>query len=174
MKAIFLTTVIFFSTFSAFARDNTAGGEDLWFSSGAETAVYGISGTIYGGSLAAAYGSGASTGLKASLFFDFENEINVMELNFLFRLYIAGRNSFSGPFFQFAGGSAVFFNREDGISLPARWGSFSAGLSFGWRFLLGNTFFIEPSVRGGYPFMAGAGLTAGVRFLTPGANNSDS
>jgi len=39
-----------------------------------------------------------------------------------------------------------------------------AGLSAGWRFPLGTRWFIEPAVRGGYPYIFGAGLSAGMRF----------
>jgi len=39
-----------------------------------------------------------------------------------------------------------------------------AGLSTGWRFPLGTRWYIEPSIRGGYPYIFGAGLSAGRSF----------
>jgi hypothetical protein len=48
--------------------------------------------------------------------------------------------------------------------MPSEVGTISIGLGVGWRFLLGNLFFIEPAIRGGFPYIVGAGLSAGVRF----------
>jgi hypothetical protein len=70
----------------------------------------------------------------------------------------------SGLFIQFNGGPVIFAQNDDSIAVPSGMGTFSAGLSLGWRFLLGRTFFIEPVIRGGYPYIVGAGLSAGVRF----------
>ena len=41
--------------------------------------------------------------------------------------------------------------------------SFSAAGSVGYRFGI-NRLYIEPVIRGGYPFIVGAGLSIGVRF----------
>jgi hypothetical protein len=97
------------------------------------------------------------------------NEFRTVELNFLLRFYLFGmartaspRNS--GLFLQLNGGPVIFARNADDIAMPSKTGTLSGGLSLGWRFLLGRFFFIEPSVRGGYPFLAGAGLSAGVRF----------
>jgi len=136
----------------------------LWICPGAETALYSTVSLSYGAGLALAYGKKASIGLKAAFFFDAGNELDVLELNVLLRYYLFSGAAGSGPFFQFSGGPALYFERNDAISLPGRLGMISAGLSFGWRFLLGNRFFMEPSIRGGYPYIAGAGLSAGVQF----------
>ena len=173
MKALILAAVIIFSSIPVFAKDGAAREDDLWISSGAETAMYSISGIIFGGSLAMAYGSGASTGLKASVFIDPEHDLNVLEFNFLFRLYFSGKTSCSGPFIQFTGGPVLFFQPGSGAVFPAKVGSVSAGISLGWRILLGNIFFIETSVRGGYPYITGADFSAGMRFLSQGKNTDE-
>ena len=100
--------------------------------------------------------------MKAVFFSDIEGLLNILELNVLFRFYFL--RSHSGPFMQFTGGPAIFFRQHSSLELPADWGMVSASLSLGWRFFLGKTFFIEPSIRGGYPFIGGAGLSAGVHF----------
>jgi len=198
--------------------------EDFSIGPGAVVALYSPVNLSYGGSLAVAYGSGTSMGIKASWLLDpdgqpnilildilfrwyffgssansglfiqfaggpavfFEREenisfparigtltagltlgwrfLNILILDILFRWYFFGSSANSGLFIQFAGGPAVFFEREENISFPARIGTLTAGLTLGWRFLLGKYFYLEPSISGGYPYLAGAGLCAGVRF----------
>jgi len=90
--------------------------------------------------------------------------MSVLELNFLLRFYFYGKRAYSGPFIQFIGGPALFFDNESGFSIPSKIGVFSIGMSYGWRFLIKDKWFIEPYIRGGYPYLAGAGLSAGIRF----------
>ena len=54
------------------------------------------------------------------------------------------------------GGDIVLVNNEIKMAV-------SAGLSLGFRLVAGS-FYFEPILRGGYPYMFGAGLGAGVRF----------
>jgi len=137
---------------------------EFWVCPSAEAALYSKQSFSYGAGFSAAYGKKISIGLKGAFLFDEKNELDVLEIHVLLRLYLTGGAANSGPFFQFTGGPALFFPREEGVALPAEFGLFSAGISFGWRFLFGNTFFIEPFIRGGYPFIAGGGLSAGIRF----------
>ena len=137
---------------------------ELWFSPGAEIALYSKHSFSYGGGFAAAYGKKASIGLKGAFLFDEKSKLDVLELHFLLRLYLFSGAANSGPFLQFTGGPALFFPTESGLTLPADFGLFSAGVSFGWRFLPGNIFFIEPGIRAGYPFIVGGALAIGVRF----------
>ena len=137
--------------------------EDIWICPGGEFAMYSISSAAYGGGFALGYGSGTSIGLRAAWFLS-PDGTNTLELGFLFRLYFLGANAFSGPFIQFTGGSVLFFADNNSISIPSEFGTISAGLSFGWRFLFMNRWFVEPSIRAGYPYIAGAGLSAGIRF----------
>ena len=137
---------------------------ELWFSPSAEIALYSKHSFSYGAGFAAAYGKKASIGIKGVFLLDEQDELDVLEMHFLFRLYLLSGAVNSGPFFQFTGGPVIFFPRESGITLPAEFGLFSAGINFGWRFLPGNTVFIEPSIRGGYPFIVGGALSLGLRF----------
>jgi len=146
----------------AFAQSEPPQREDIWICPGGEMAFYSVSGPAWGGGLAFGYGSGTSIGLKANWFIC-PDGINTLELNFLFRIYFLGSSAFSGPFIQITGGPA-FFTNTGGVDVPSEFGMISAGLGLGWRFILGNLFFIEPSIRGGYPYILGAGLSAGIRF----------
>jgi hypothetical protein len=136
---------------------------EFWLGIGAETAMYGPTGFIFGGSFSFGYGRGTSVGLKAVYFYNHAESLDVLELNFLLRFYFQGFTYSSGPYIQILGGAAIFFRRENGITIPAQWGTVSAGAAFGWRFHLGKLFFFEPYIRAGYPYIAGGGLTAGVR-----------
>ena len=100
-------------------------------------------------------------GFRAVYFADLEGVFTILELNLLFRFFFAG--PYSGPFIQLSGGPALFFRQDSTVTVPAEWGMISAGVSLGWRFLLGRIF-VEPSIRGGYPYIAGAGLSVGMRF----------
>jgi len=126
---------------------------EFWFSPSAEIALYSKYTFSYGAGFTIAYGKKVSFGLKASFLFDEKKALDVLELHFLLRLYVLKGAANRGPFFQIAGGPAIFFPREHEITLPAKIGMISAGLGFGWRFLFKNIFFIEPQVRGGYPFI---------------------
>jgi len=163
VNLLFLNLSLFAQESERFLTPPPEKGE-LWFCPGAETAFYSEYTFSYGAGFAIAYGKKASIGLKAAFLFDEANILDVLEIHLLFRLYLLKGSANSGPFFQFTGGPAIFFPREREIELPAEFGMFSAGVSFGWRFLFGNTFFIEPQIRGGFPFIAGGSVSAGVRF----------
>jgi hypothetical protein len=135
---------------------------DFWLSLGAETALYGISGLAYGGSFALGYGSGSLIGFKAALFF-IEDGNSILELDLLLRFYLFGKDAYRGPFIQLAGGPSLF-NRSGSFAIPSELGMVNAGLSFGWRFIFIERFFVEPAVRAGYPYFWGASVCAGIRF----------
>jgi hypothetical protein len=108
------------------------------------------SGAAGGASLSAFYGFNqrVSLGLKGSFSHNFDR-IMIFEPEVLFRWYAFpwGKSSF---FFQTDLGSSLIF--EDGKLFPA----FLGGLTAGIRIPAGPLFF-EPFVRGGYPFIWGAG-----------------
>jgi len=155
-RKILLFFVLFVLTTAVFAQ------EDFWISLNGDGALYSSSGFAFGGGLSLGYGKGASIGIKAVYYFS-SDDVNTLELNFILRFYLLGAGRYSGPFLQFMGGPS-FFNHEEGVAIPSEVGMISAGLSFGWRFLIVDRWFIEPAVRGGYPYLFGAGLSAGVRF----------
>ena len=137
---------------------------ELWFCPSAEIALYSEYSFSYGAGFALAYGKKSSIGFKGVFFFDEANVLDVLELHVLFRMYLSSKAANSGAFLQLTGGPAIFFPRKHDIVLPAKIGMISAGLTFGWRFLLGKNFFIEPQVRGGYPFVVGGSVSAGFKF----------
>ena len=138
---------------------------EVWISPSAEAALYSAFTYSYGPGFTVGYGKKASIGFKAAYFLDDDNKLDVLEFNLLLRYYLAGgAESSSGPFIQVAGGPALIFEKEKDFSMPIEYGMISAGLSFGWRFNIGKIFFIEPSIRGGYPFVAGASVASGFRF----------
>ncbi|MCL2230423.1 MAG: hypothetical protein FWC01_04955 [Treponema sp.] len=148
---------------SGFFAPPPAKGE-FWFCPSAEIGLYSKFSFSYGAGFSIAYGRKVSVGLRAAFLYDNHDSLDVLELNILLRLYLSGKSANFGPFLQFTGGPAIFYPSDGEISLPGEFGLFSAGVSFGWRFLFGNIFFIEPSVRGGYPFIAGGSLALGLRF----------
>jgi len=133
---------------------------NFWLGFGGDTALYSQHGYAYGGSFTFGYGAGSAIGVKASCYFN-EEGIDTVELNFLLRFYFL-RMAYKGPFFQLMGGPALF-NRTGDFTIPSNSGMLSAGLCLGWRFVLAERFYIEPAVRGGYPYLLGATVSAGVR-----------
>ena len=163
-KAIFpLFFCLFIPAFVFAQAEDKKRTNDIWLCPGGETAFYSVSGMAYGGGFSFGYGSGTSIGLKAAYFYSPEGT-GTFELNFLFRVYLLGASAYSGPFIQLGGGPVFFFTNDSGGNLPLEKGAISAGLSAGWRFLFGDRWVIEPAVRGGYPYLFGAGVSAGVRF----------
>jgi hypothetical protein len=96
-----------------------------------------------------------SLGLKA-VFSSNMDTVTTLEPAAFFRYYLPLK--ISGLFAQAELGTAIFF--EDGESYPA----FLGGLAFGWRLNMGKNWYIEPTIRGGYPFVWGVGILAGLRF----------
>ena len=164
---IILVFCLFFPGFSGkgqlFALDKADERQDLWVGSSAEIALFSITNVACGGSLSLGFGKGVAIGIKTAFLVDVDGQINTLELNFLFRLYFKGADSCSGLFIQLNGGPALFA-KDGSFSVPSEYGSFSAGLSLGWRFHIGRFLFIEPVVRGGYPYIAGGGISVGGRF----------
>jgi len=133
---------------------------DLWISLGFETAMF--NNALFGGSFAVGYGKGAAIGIKAAYYSEI-NGVTILELVFLLRFYFLGTAAYSGPFLQLSGGPTLI-SVNGNIGFPSELGVVSAGINVGWRFLFKNRFFIEPSIRGGYPYMFGAGISGGIRF----------
>ena len=92
-------------------------------------------------------------GLKNTISFSFD-ELNVLENAVFLRFYPIKTQRL---FLQAELGASLLF--EDDKTWPV----FLGGFCVGWRFNFGRYFYLEPSARGGYPFIWGAGLTAGIR-----------
>jgi len=158
----FFLLFILFCVQAGFADADPDEG-DFWICPSGEAAFYSLSGVSYGGGFALGYGRGSSIGIKAA-WFPGSDGASVLEINCLMRFYFNGKKAYSGPFLQFMGGPVLFFSKESGISIPSKIGVFSAGMGLGWRILILDKVFIEPNIRGGFPYLVGAGLSAGVRF----------
>jgi hypothetical protein len=172
-KTFLLLFINALGIFPAFAQEGLSIREDLWVCPVFESGWYGETGMAIGGGAAIGYGDGLAFGLKVVYWNDLK-EIRALELNFLARFYCFSltkaeiqRTSVlghSGLFVEFSGGPIIYAKGENNIAMPSETVTISTGLSLGWRFLFGGHFFAEPYIRGGYPYIAGAGLSAGVRF----------
>jgi len=114
-------------------------------------------GVAFGGSLSGGVDldNQFSFGLKLALSSNMDT-VTTMEPAALVRYYLPLK--LSGFFTQAELGMSLFF--EDGEIYPA----FLAGLVFGWRYNFNESWYIEPSVRTGYPFLWGFGILAGLSF----------
>jgi hypothetical protein len=156
MKKLWFGAVLCCALFSLPAQE--AGGFTL--GAGFEGNMNTLSAAAGGASLSALFGlnRSLSLGVKGTASHNF-NHIMTVEPELLFRWYAfsRGRTAF---FVQAGLGSSLIF--EDWVLYPVPLGGLAAGL----RFSLGSLF-IEPAVRGGYPFIWGAELTIGRRFGKP-------
>ena len=85
------------------------------------------------------------------------NKTIVMEPAALFRWYFPRQKAYAGFFVQADGGAFLVFEKGEVIPI------YAGGLRVGCRVPLGS-FYIEPYGRGGYPYVFGVGLAAGMRF----------
>jgi hypothetical protein len=134
--------------------------EEFFIAPAAETLLYGRSGLAYGGGLTLGYGTGLSFGIKLLVAVDSETFF-CTEILFFLRYYLYFFDAGTGPYVQINGGPVIFGDSRPDVS---GYGTVSAGLTAGWRFPLGNRWFMEPFVRAGYPYIIGAGLSGGMRF----------
>lgn len=157
MLGIFLSGAVVFAQEKPMTQQG-----DLWICPSGDIAMFSIHNLAYGGGISIGYGRGGAIGFKVAYMLDPDGMIKTLELNVLLRLYFLGA-SCSGPFIQLDGGPALFA-RDENLQIPAEKGTISAGLSLGWRFLLGKYFVLEPALRGGYPYIAGGGISMGIHF----------
>jgi len=96
-----------------------------------------------------------SLGLKIA-FSSNVDTVTTLESAAFFRYYLPLK--LKGFFAQAELGAAIYM--EDDENYPA----FLAGLAFGWHYNIGKNLYIEPSIRGGYPFAWGVGFLVGLHF----------
>jgi len=89
--------------------------------------------------------------------------LSVVEPAALLRWYVIVKDH-TGFFVQADAGTFLVFDEGELISSTFPLPFFLGGLRVGYRIPIGSSFFIEPYGRGGYPFLFGIGVTAGVRF----------
>ena len=99
-------------------------------------------------------------GVEAAGSYNFSNAV-VIEAEAFFRWYFPGKRH-TGFFAQAEAG--LYYIMENMNGFRDKFPMFLGGLRAGYRLPLGQSFFIEPYVRGGYPFVFGIGVLAGIRF----------
>jgi len=157
-----LIFLLFALTTAVFAQAQSEKDDDFWISLNGDGSLYSSTGLAFGGGLSFGYGSGSSIGVKFMWYFS-SDDVNTFELNFIVRFYLQGLQAYSGPFVQFMGGP-TFYGYSEKAFIPSEIGMISAGLCFGWRFLFSDRWLVEPSIRLGFPYVAAAGIAAGIRF----------
>ena len=111
-------------------------------------------------------------GVKGGLHFSFENEGNniiALESQGFFRWNFLrlGGNEHGQTIDIFAQGGIGFLGAFRGTDVKESRSSPLFDLTAGVTIPLGPLWHIEPSIRGGYPFLGGASITVGRRFNTP-------
>ena len=167
------TLILFSLTISIYANENqteseiteienTATVKGYFFITPlAEAVYYGRHSPSIGGGLSLSYGDRSVIGISgmfAQSFLD-DKKINFLEVLLTLRFFV-----YKGLFIQLNTGLVVLYAANNSFYFPADAGNFSIGLSAGWRFMLTEKFYIEPYLRGGYPYYGGLGLALGVRF----------
>jgi hypothetical protein len=163
MRVKLIVLCIFLCVPPLFAQNRTFAQEEIWVTSVLETSLFSVSGLAFGGGAALGYGDDVSYGLRVVYFSD-TDDVKTLELNFLLRYYLPFRTTNSGFFIQFTGGPVLFAQDGDSIAMPSEIGSISAGLSLGWRLFFRYHLYLDTSVRVGYPYFLGIGLSAGFYF----------
>ncbi|MDR2662058.1 MAG: hypothetical protein LBC31_03575 [Treponema sp.] len=136
------------------------GGEEFFAGPAAETAVYSAKGGAFGGGLTLGYGYGPGAMGFRLIYFGDGAGLSTLETGIFLRLYLPREGE--GLFVQ-ANAGACIFALNGNFDHPGA-GGMSAGLSAGWRFLLRDRWYVEPYLRAGYPYIVGAGVSAGFRF----------
>ena len=122
-----------------------------------------MKGPALGGGFMLGMGDGVSIGFKTLVAGSLEAQsLMSVELALFLRAYPLSANVPRG-FFAQAEAGAVLHAGDDPLALPAETGRGVFGISAGWRFWLGNHWYIEPYIRGGYPYIIGGGVCAGLR-----------
>ena len=162
MKLKQILLVMLLSLFSLHVHAQSDKRPVIFIAPLAELSGYGLEGIAFGGGFAiGTEDDGFTIGLRLLYATDSESA-NSLELNFFIRYYVFTPNDHSGLFVQLNGGPVVF-NYKKAVVIPSEAGEISFGFTVGWRFPLGKHFFLEPAIRGGYPYIAGGGLSAGYR-----------
>ena len=110
-----------------------------------------------------------SVGLTITASSNFD-DTSVMETTGMARWYFLG-TTYTGFFAQFDIGTHFILERDIPVTL------FETGLRGGYRLPLGDTFYVEPYGRFGYPYFIGFGVLAGMTISLapdPSRNNINS
>jgi hypothetical protein len=136
--------------------------EEFFIAPVVQAGFFSVSHLAFGGGLAAGYGyDDGALGLK-TLYLADATGLATLELCLFLRFYPFPRNN--AGFFVQANAGAALFALDGAFTFHNGAGRLSAGLSAGWRFPLRGRWYIEPALRAGYPYIAGAEFSAGYRF----------
>jgi len=134
---------------------------DFFIAPLAEVIGYGLENPSFGAGFALGAGNGVAIG--ARFFYTIDSEsLHTIELAVFLRLYLRGHEVCTGPFVQIIIGAALHTHKHGALAFAGS-GAISAGIAAGWRFPLGKRWYIEPSVRAGYPYIAGVGVSFAFR-----------
>ena len=110
-----------------------------------------------------AFGGGDGIALGTSILYAMDSRnFHTLEFAVFMRVYLQGSQASTGPFVQLIAGAAAFEYKRV-VSFRSGIGALSAGLAAGWRFPFKDQWYVEPSVRAGYPYRIGIGVSAGYR-----------
>jgi len=135
--------------------------KDLYVGLLAETSGYSRYNTAFGGGIV--FGGnfdGIGMGLNLLYAWDAESFIFFETLAHV-RLYFSREKDNTGIFLQAEGG-VVFFSYENFEITD--YSALSVGLRAGWRFIMIDNWYVEPFIRGGYPYIFGLGFSSGFKF----------
>jgi hypothetical protein len=140
---------------------------EVFIAVSAGTAFYSAESAAFGGGLAAGYGFDiGAIGVTMDYLVDPEG-LTTLAPGLFARFYLPLVSKAlplrSGPFLQLGFGP-TFHTGTPRIPPAAVTASVSAGVSAGWRFPVGDRWYVEPTLRAGYPFLTGAAVSAGYRF----------
>jgi len=166
MKKIFLfTAMLFILSFVLFAEDGGQTGTKAAIGISPEWNLNSRDSLAAGAVLAVDFNVSSSfaLGANATVSSDF-SDITVIEPAAMFRWYLLSKEHAG----SFAAGNGLFLQADVGAYLVLENDEvtplFLGGLRTGVRLPFGNTFFIEPYGRIGYPFIFGFGFLTGIRF----------
>lgn len=154
-RGLFCLILLVFTVFTAYSEDFSP----LSLSLGLEISRYSLKGVSFGPVLAGEYRfSSLAAGAALGFFHDFDDYMTFEPGAFL-RWFPFTRSGalIKGLYAEGRVGAALMLHDDDMKTLVM--GSLGAG----WRFDLGDSWYVEPNLRGGYPFLVGVGVAAGWR-----------
>jgi hypothetical protein len=158
-KYFFILFIVCVVTVNAQGTDK----QDIFIAPLVEVINYSQDGISFGAGIALGAGNGAALGLRFLYAVDAES-IHTLEMAVLLRFYLLHwPDGITGPFVQLNAGAALF-SKDKAALPPALAGAISIGLAAGWRFEVARRIYLEPYIRLGYPYRAGAGLSIAFKF----------
>ena len=161
-KSIFIFCLLLIVINSLSAQDTIPPVGGLFVGFGGELNAHTRKGLAIGGNLL--FGLDLKSQLAAGIktgFFDNLDTVTALEIQAFLRLYpslLRWASGAGGLFVQYELGSVIFFEFDK--AFPALLNGWTAG----WRFNFPQQWFLEPSLRLGYPHIWGINVSAGYTF----------